>query len=334
MNPDTFRLLAAQIERDNRDERDFQDDIYARLQAITERLDALETPVPTPVPPPVSDPVDPSVLTFNYPVARDESPAPFLDHGWDFLKSTNNGNMGAFGHIYTVDSNQIPNYRGPDLGKWVAFEGLSSTRGTDFYLQKGNNQTQRLPANLEMIFTICVDGPLHSDKLIYPTYDGYPASGSSYGWLIDIRTNNFGWLGAPYDVFGDPLGDCYLMIEGTGMKWHKAGREVNGQFVGDSWWKMMHTNPVPIRRGVPTEVKIQIDTSGTRNVGGTIDVFLREPGEEWVNVIHAHHGEEIDGHLFEWILPRTDGMQAIRIPTTQGMVNTKYFNKISFGEIA
>jgi len=296
---------------------EFYTSLNDRLTAIESRLSALE---PQPVPITRTSPVIASggfSDDFNYVVNRDGPIDEFINHGWTRIKSLNNGDMRSRGYLYTTN---LPNY----VGKWLVMEAVSGGQ-TDYYLEK----RMVYPLNLEINFTILIpDGPVTADKVIYPSPDGtYAVPAATFPWLIDIRPSNFGWLGTDYEVPADPNGPCYLMIESnenTGIRWHKN--------LNDSWFKMQHINPVPIRRNIPTDVRIKIDRSGVSNPGGCIDIDLREEGMEWVNALHAHHGEMVDGALFEWPLGNYDQISTIRIPTTQNSANIKYLDRIGFTE--
>jgi len=256
---------------------------------------------------------------FEYVVNRDTPGARdiFISQGgWNHVKTYQDGQTGAKGYLYTVDS--IPGYSGSfpggDSNRVLAIEALPETFNyqTDFYLQYGNTENPAyddfLPGDVWFQFWVYInkygeqDSGFTHGKFIYPCREAYPCN--DLNWLFILNSNS---KVPDWQEFDQSTGNVFMVLNGETAdylpepdynQW-KLGQQDTAEYLTPNRWQL---------------VKLHTDTSTS---SGVYEAWIRPIGQDWVKISEWINGVTPD---FEWIIPENaiGGHRGFRMPTTHG----------------
>lgn len=279
---------------------------------------------------------------FEYTVERDTSGAKsvFLQHGWNDVKTYQDGEPGARGYLYTVTS--IPGFSGTFPGiasnSVLAIEARPQTycdpgdncadpvNGTDLWLQKGGETAEfdeHIPGDVWFQFWLYPNyygdqlSRYEHAKFLYPTNTYYPSHSLKWLQYFGPKTYNPN-MGA--NPIGDPSeGEFFFVLrDGEGVSVmdylpvpdydeNKIGQQDISEWIRPNQW---------------TLVKIHFDTSTT---SASWEMWYRTQVTDWIKV-----ADWIDGITpnFSWTVPVSEvgGHRALRMPTTIGLDSWTYMD--------
>lgn len=285
--------------------------VERRYTCVTrDRVDVSLIPDAPPPPPPPTPSATPLLIDrFEYDVPRAGTGARslFVAQGWNHVKSTNSGDGGAWGYLYTQTE--------PALNSRVLV--VESRAGdapvppgfaygqTDFYLQKGVERgAVYLPPNVWFQFTTTATPDSRfaaRDKFLYPCRVFYPCGQGQWSWLLMQGSRGF------EDTAGNPS-DRFLAMQGETADFRAAA-----EYPTNATKMFQNVDPTPMVAGTWYDVRIHVDVSGEQ---GVYEAWRRvhgqmtwQPVSRWVGGVTPN---------FVWPLPASQraGFELLRMPTT------------------
>lgn len=297
----------------------YRHDYIVRVEEVADTVPA-PAPTPEPAPQPTLTPSGDLILFdgFEYVVGRDDPNASnlFMAQGWTGCKTSQSGEPGARGYLYTV--NAIPGYVGEFPGggsRVLCMEALPRTLGaqTDFYLQYGVGADpaydNTIPADVWIQFWIYINhfgdqlSRITEGKLLYPCAGTYPCQQTKWLMVFDHESKP-----PLYNVLPNDAG-AYL--------WHDASAQGTPITYPDNYderWKFGQQDITQfLRMNQWTQVKLHFNTTGP---GGVYEQWLRPMYGQWQKVAEYIDGVSPPGFVWKCV---PGGNRVLRMPTTIGM---------------
>lgn len=263
--------------------------------------------VPDPPPPPASTALFRD--SFEYDVSRSGTTARsvFTGHGWTHAKSTNSGDGGAWGYLFTQFEPAL-NSRALVIESRAGDAPIPPGFGygqTDFYVQLGReNGAEYLPGGVWFQFTTTATTDSRfaaRDKFLYPCRVFYPCGAGQWSWLLMQGSRGF-------QTTGTAPSDRYLAMQGETADFRGAV-----EYPTNATKLFQNIDPTPMLAGTWYDVRIRVDVSGEQ---GIYQAWRRVRGSSTWNLVADWRGGVT--HNFVWPIPLAQrrGFELLRLPTT------------------
>lgn len=298
----------------------------ARTYTCRTRTNVAVSIVADPPPPPPPPPPSSAALLFDrfeYDVPRTGTGARslFVAQGWNHAKSTNSGDGGAWGYLFTQFEPAL-NSRALVVESRAGDAPIPPGFGygqTDFYLQKGVERgAVYLPANVWFQFTTTATADSRfaaRDKFLYPCRVFYPCGAGQWSWLLMQGSRGF-------QDTGTAPSDRYLAMQGETADYRGAA-----EYPTNATKLFQNVDPTPMVAGTWYDVRIHVDVSGEQ---GVYEAWRRVHGQTlWTPVARWIGGVTPN---FVWPIPAAQrvGFELLRLPTTSNGPGNSVFKLDDF----
>lgn len=247
--------------------------------------------------------------SFEYEVSRSGTGARsvFTQHGWTHAKSTNSGDGGAWGYLFTQFEPAL-NSRALVIESRAGDAPIPPGFGygqTDFYVQLGReNGAEYLPGGVWFQFTTTATTDSRfaaRDKFLYPCRVFYPCGQGQWSWLLMQGSRGF-------QTTGTAPSDRYLAMQGETADFRGAA-----EYPTNATKLFQNIDPTPMLAGTWYDVRIRVDVSGEQ---GVYQAWRRVRGSSTWNLIADWRGGVTPNFVWPIPLAQRRGFELLRLPTT------------------
>jgi len=245
---------------------------------------------------------------FDYDVSRSGTAAraPFLGHGWSYVKAVNAGDDGACGYLFTqpdtsLNSRVLVMEARP---QGCVPPGWSYGQTSHYLLLGREGGPTFIPPNAWFQFWTyaTTDSSFAArDKVLYPCRTYYPCQEGQFSWL-------FAWGSRGYETDAGRPSDRFLAMQGETADFRAAD-----EYPTNAGKLFQNVSRTPIAAGRWIQLRLHIDISGAQ---GVYEAWIRERGQTvWTKLADWRGGVTPN---FSWPLPTSQrtGFPMMATPTT------------------